>query len=68
MTPFTLNAVLVYFQMNQGLLLYLKLDKVYVGNVSKKGKTMKGFTHERSVTFLFPALCFKIYCVLIVIH
>ena len=42
MTPFTLHAVLVYFQMNYGVLLYLKLARVDVGNVSKKGKNMKG--------------------------
>ena len=42
MTPFTLYAVLVYFQMNYGLLLYLKLARVDVGNVSKKGENMKG--------------------------
>ena len=41
-TPFTLHAVLVYFQMNYGLLLYLKLARVDVGNLSKKGKNMKG--------------------------
>ena len=38
MTRFTLYALLVYFQMNYGLLLYLKLARVDVGNVSKKGE------------------------------
>ena len=33
----SLHAVLVYFQMNYGLLLYLKLARLDVGNVSKKG-------------------------------
>ena len=40
--PLFLHAVLVYFQVNYGLLLYLKLARVDVGNVSKKGKNMKG--------------------------
>ena len=35
MTPFTLYAVLVYFQINYGLLLYLRLAGVDVGNVRK---------------------------------
>ena len=33
---------LVYFQMNYGLLLYLKLARVDVGNVSKKSESMEG--------------------------
>ena len=41
-TPFTLYAVLVYFQMNYGLFLYSNLAKVDVGNVSKKGENMEG--------------------------
>ena len=40
---FTLYAVLVYFQLNYGLLLYLKLTRVDVGNVSKKGKNISVF-------------------------
>ena len=32
----------VYFQMTFGLLLYLKLARVVVGNVSKNGKNMEG--------------------------
>ena len=40
--PFTLYAVLVYFQMTCGLLLYLKLARVVVGNISKKGKNIEG--------------------------
>ena len=31
----------VYFQMNYELLLFFKLARVYVGNISKKGKNMK---------------------------
>ena len=43
MTVFSdVYAVLVYFQMNCGLLLYLKLARVDVGNVRKRGKNMKG--------------------------
>ena len=52
-TPFTLHASLVYFQMNNELLLYFKLTRVdmcselvdythNMGNVSKKDKYMKG--------------------------
>ena len=41
-TPFTLHAVLVHSQMNYELLLYFKLTRVDAGNVSKKGKNMKG--------------------------
>ena len=41
MTPFTLHAVLVYFQMDFGLLLYFKLARVVTGNVSKKGENMR---------------------------
>ena len=40
-TPFTLYAVLVYFQMDYGLLLYFKLARVVMGNVSRKGENMR---------------------------
>ena len=46
MTPFTLYAALVYFQMDYGLFLYLKLVRVDVGNVSKKGENMEGIVIE----------------------
>ena len=36
------HQIIIYFQMNYGLLLYLKLARVDVGKVSKKGKNMKG--------------------------
>ena len=39
--------------MNYGLLLYLKLARVDVGNVSKKGKNMKGI-----ITWSVFARCF----------
>ena len=43
MTSFTLYAVLVYFQMNYGLLFCLELARVDVGNTSnKKGENMEG--------------------------
>ena len=38
---------IVYLQKNYGLLLYLKLARVDVGNVSKKGKNRKGFRPRR---------------------
>ena len=68
-TPFTLYAVLVYFQMNYGLLLYLKLARVDVGNISKKGKIWKvlllevfllvGFLTELCLYIIFLSLfCF----------
>ena len=38
-TPFTLHAILVYIQMNYEILLYFKLTRVDVGNVSKKVKS-----------------------------
>ena len=42
MNPFTLYAVLVYFKMNYGLLLYLKLARIDVGDESKKGENLEG--------------------------
>ena len=42
LTPSFLVGTIVYFQMNYGLLLYLKLARFDVGNVSKKGKNVKG--------------------------
>ena len=42
-TPFTLHAVLVYFQVNyENFCSIFKLTRVEVGNISKKGKNMKG--------------------------
>ena len=38
----SVDLVIVYFQMNYGLFLYLKLARVDVGNVSKKGGNMEG--------------------------
>ena len=41
--------------MNYGLLLYLKLARVYVGNVSKKGEKMEGI-----ITWsIFASWCFN---------
>ena len=42
MTPFTLYTVLLYLWMNFGLLLYLKLTRVDVGNTVKKVKNVEG--------------------------
>ena len=61
MTPFTLYTVLVYFQMNYGLLLYLKLARVDVGNVSKKGENMEGIITLNIFTSWFFNRTLSIY-------
>ena len=47
------TAVLVYFQMNHVLLLYLELAMVDVGNVSKKGENMEGITRSIFTSWFF---------------
>ena len=60
-TPFTLYAVLVYFQLNYGLLLYLKLPRVDVVNVSKKGENMEGIiTWSIFASWFLTELCLYI--------
>ena len=61
-TPFTLYAVLVYFQMNYGLLLYLKLARVDVGSVSKKGENMEGIIYLKYFYWLVFNRTLSIYC------
>ena len=43
MTPFTMYAVSFYLWMNYELLLYLKLARVDVGNIGKKGEKYEGY-------------------------
>ena len=45
--------------MNYGLLLYLKLARVDVGNVSKKGKNMEGIFFLASSFFLGFLACME---------
>ena len=55
------DSGLIYFQMNYGLLLYLKLARVDVGNVSKKGENMEGIITWSIFTSLFlTKLCLYI--------
>ena len=52
-THFTLSAVLVYFQMDYGLLLDFKLARVVIGNVSKKGENIRSIITWNFFTIRF---------------
>ena len=41
-TPYVLHPVIVYFQMNYGLLLYFTIARVIMGSV-KKGEKYEGY-------------------------